>query len=191
MVVAQDCMQTVQERVRAYQGWQSRFLVGVCALGFWVSVADARNLRRPDTWDGRTCLFASVRGSHLVALGRDREALEAYLEAERISGGNVYQRLTTARHLLHGMDQPTQALEIVAEVLETRPKDVAVRHECRAIQGLVLLFLGQIDRAVKSLVLMCSELASRQLPCLSCNLTLVEELSRRPLAVAACERYLA
>ncbi len=136
------------------------------------------------------CLFASVRGSYLVAMDRNREALNAYLEAEGFSDGQANQKLTTARHLLYGMSQPAKALAKVDEVLESSPNTAAVDQECRAVQGLGLLFLGRPEEAIAALEVMISELPSAQLPSLSCDLTLVEELARRRLAVAECSSYL-
>lgn len=135
------------------------------------------------------CLFASVRGSYLAAMGRDREGLDAYLEAENISGGGASQKLTTARHLLYGMCQPAKALARIDEVLESRPNNAVIYHECHAIQGLSLLFLGRSDKVIETLEAMRLELSSNQLPSLSCDLTLVEELTKRRLALDECRQY--
>ena len=136
------------------------------------------------------CLFASVRGSYLAAMDRHHDALDAYREAERISAGDPHQQLTTARHLLHGMSRPADALAKVDEVLESHHHTAAIRQECRAIQGLSRLSLGQSEEAVAALTAMSAELSSAQLPSLSCDLTLVEELARGRLAVAECRIYL-
>lgn len=135
-------------------------------------------------------LFSSVRGSYLVAMGRDSEALEAYLEAERLSKGDAYSRLRTARHLVSGMKQPGEALKKVSTVLEAPPEGSAVRHEIHAIRGLAFLGLDQPEQAIEELQVLCSEASPPQLPSVSWDLTLVEEFLHRHLAPQLCQRYL-
>jgi len=140
-------------------------------------------------------LFSSVRGSYLMAMGFDEEALRAYREAERLSGNDVHYRLTTARHLIVAMDRPAEALEIASAVVGFESEDpavsesevAAIRREARAIRGLALLGLDQPEKAIEELQALCSP---AQLPSLSWDLTLVEELSRRQLAPGSCRRYL-
>jgi len=143
-------------------------------------------------------LFSSVRGSYLAALGRNEEALDAYLEAEQLSEDSVHDRLITARHLVGAMDRPDQALEAVNAAVSFRSDDPAVSDsevtailaEALSIRGLAFLRLGQPEKAVQELEALHSMLSSPGLPSLSCDLTLVEELSRRRLAPRLCRRYL-
>lgn len=153
-------------------------------------LAHARDRASADGDSTEACLFASVRGSYLAAMDRNHDALAAYQEAEKLSAGDPHQKLTTARHLLHGMSRPADALEKVDEVLESERNTVAIRQECRAIRGLSLLALGRSEKAAAALIAMSAELSSTQLPSLSCDLTLVEELVRSRLAVSECRAYL-
>ncbi len=88
-------MQTMQERVRVCQGWQSRFLVGVCALGFWVSVADARNLRRPDYHGYR--FFCGDSGSERICLPYLRSECSLSFVRGKSTLGEVQQSLLINR----------------------------------------------------------------------------------------------
>jgi tetratricopeptide (TPR) repeat protein len=137
----------------------------------------------------KASLFSSVRGSYLVALGRDDEALDAYLEAERLSGGEVYYQLTTARHMVTGVGQPERALEKVDPLVVAPSDDPGVRQQARAIRGMALLSLGQSEAAIDELEAICAELPPR-LPAVSLDLTLVEALVRNDLGVEVCWRYL-
>lgn len=135
-------------------------------------------------------LYSSVRGSYLVAMGRDASALEAYLGAERLSGGNTHYRLGTARHLVSAMARPEQALEIVDEVLKSETKSQSVRQEAHSIRGLAFLALEQSDRAIEELQAISLMLSLAAQPALSCDLTLVEELIRQRVAPRSCRSYL-
>jgi hypothetical protein len=134
-------------------------------------------------------LFSSVRGSYLVALGRDDEALDAYLEAERLSDGEVYHQLITARHMVTGMGQPERALKKVDPLVVAPSNDPGVRQQARAIRGMALLSLDQPDAAIDELEAICAELGAR-LPAVSLDLTLAEELVRNEVGVEICRRYL-
>ena len=134
-------------------------------------------------------LFSSVRGSYLIALGRDEEALDAYLEAERLSGGEVYHQLTTARHLVTGVNQPERALTKVDPLVVAPSDDPGVRQQARAIRGMALLSLDRPHAAIDELAAICTELPAR-LAAVSLDLTLVEELAQRGLGVEVCQRYL-
>ncbi|NJO21271.1 MAG: hypothetical protein HC838_16190 [Spirulinaceae cyanobacterium RM2_2_10] len=136
-------------------------------------------------------LYASVNGSFLVAMGRDTEALDAYLVAENLSDGDAHSRLRTARHLLSGMKQPVEALAKVNAVLESPAIDNLLVHlEARSIRGLALLALNQNDEVVAELRAACLEVSSANLASISLDLTLVEELSRKHLATDLCCHYL-
>lgn len=135
-------------------------------------------------------LYSSVRGSYLVAMGRDAEALEAYLQAEQLSGGNTHYSLGAARHLASAMDRPGQALEIVDAILSSETESPSVRQEAHAIRGLAFLGLDQPEQAIKELQAIRLALSQLPLPALSCDLTLVEELSRQHLAPNYCRQYL-
>jgi tetratricopeptide (TPR) repeat protein len=134
-------------------------------------------------------LFSSVRGSYLMALGRDDEALDAYLEAERLSGGEVYYQLATARHLVTGVNQPERALKKVDPLVAAPSDDPGVRQQARAIRGMALLSLNQPDAAIDELEAICTELPAR-LAAVSLDLTLVEGLAQRGVGVEVCQRYL-
>jgi hypothetical protein len=134
-------------------------------------------------------LFSSVRGSYLMALGRDDDALDAYLEAERLSGGEVYYQLTTARHLVTGVDQPERALQRVDPLVVAPSDDPGVRQQAPAIRGMARLSLNQPDAAIEELAAISSELPAK-LPAVSLDLTLVEGLAHRGLGVEVCRRYL-
>lgn len=134
-------------------------------------------------------LFSSVRGSYLVALGRNDEALAAYLEAERHSERDIYDQLTTARHLVVAMDQPKRALEKVNPLMEAI-QDPAARQAARAIRGIALISLDQQEAAIQELKAMHTETPA-ELPALSRDLTLAEVLLRNSLGAEVCRRYLA
>lgn len=135
-------------------------------------------------------LYSSVRGSYLAAMGHDSDALEAYLEAERLSDSDPHSCLITTRHLVSCMEQPGKALEKVDAILESSSVGSAVRQAARAIRGLALLALDQSEKALEELRKMCSELPSALLPSRSCDLTLVEALVRKNLAPSLCSLYL-
>jgi tetratricopeptide (TPR) repeat protein len=132
--------------------------------------------------------YASIRGSYLVAMGRDSDALEAYLEAERFSEGAAHSVLTTARHLLSGMKQPDKALARADEVLALEDISYAMRLQAHAVRGLAFLDLDQPEDASEVLELIFEGL--EQLPAKFCNLMLVEGFLRRGFKLESCRRYL-
>jgi len=138
-------------------------------------------------------LYSSVRGSYLVAMGRDEEASEAYSQAEAMSQGNPHYQLTTARHLVSAMSQPGIALQKVDSALDQLDQtagNAALSQDARAVRGLALLALGEPEKATIELSTMHRLLAETDLPSLSCDLTLVEALCRQPSARRICSRYL-
>ena len=145
---------------------------------------------------GDAALYSSVRGSYLVAMGRDGEALAAYEEAGQISEDNAHYQLTTARHLVVAMGEADKALEIVNSMTEFVSEDpevseseiAAIHREAHVIRGLAFLTLDQPEKAITELDAICFD--SAQPPSLARDLTLVEEFLRRRLAPALCSRYL-
>jgi len=143
-------------------------------------------------------LYSSVRGSYLVIIGADEEALEAYREAERLSGHDVHYQLTVARHLVQAMLQPRQALESVNALVKydsdnpevSESEIAAVRQEAHVIRGLSFLALGRPKGAIEELREVKHIVARGVLHPLSCDLTLVEELIRRHLVPRVCMEYL-
>jgi tetratricopeptide (TPR) repeat protein len=133
-------------------------------------------------------LFSSVRGSYLVALGRNDEALAAYLEAERHSESDIYDQLITARHLVVGMNQPKRALEKVNPLMDSI-QDPAAHQAARAIRGIALVSLDQPDAAIDEMEAICEEFPVG-LPAVSLDLTLVEVLAHAGVATDVCRRYL-
>ena len=143
-------------------------------------------------------LYASVRGSYLMAMGQNEDALGAYRAAERLSGNDPHYQLSTARHLVGAMGRPSQALEATNAAVSFQSDDpavsdsqvAAIQAEALSIRGLAFLGLGQPEKAVQELEALLSTLSSSGLPALSCDLTLVEEVSRHCLAPNLVQRYL-
>jgi tetratricopeptide (TPR) repeat protein len=135
---------------------------------------------------GEASTYASIRGSYLVAMRRDSDALEAYMEAERLSEDEADSLLRTARHLIVGMKQPTQALERADAILAF--EDNSYHLTAHEIRGLALLALDQPEEASKELQTVF--LGIDQLPSQSCDLILVEALSQKHLEPELCQRYL-
>jgi tetratricopeptide (TPR) repeat protein len=132
-------------------------------------------------------LYASVRGSYLVAMGRDSDALEAYLEAEELSNHESHCLLRTARHLL-SMNQPERALEKANVVMASTAADHGEIQEVNVIRGLAFLGLGLPKKAINELQTIVSHvdhLASQ-----SCDLMFVEALCQKNLEPELCQRYL-
>ena len=151
-------------------------------------LADAASqaVTRDDLEDA--ALFTSVRGSYLVALGRDEAALQAYLEAEKLGEGQAHYQLTTARHLIFGMKRPEDALAKVNELDSTRCSQ-SERLIARSLRGTAHLHLGKQKLATAELKAMLEE-TPPGLPSISHDLILVEMLLREPLAHEVCRRYL-
>ena len=129
--------------------------------------------------------YASIRGSYLVAMGRDGDALEAYLEAERLSENEAHSLLRTAR-LLITLKQPEKALERANAVLACEANTYHLA--AHGTRGLALLALDQPEKASEELKTIFQGID--QLPSRSCNLMLVEALSRKQLVPELCQRYL-
>ena len=153
-------------------------------------LASARDRAILEEDSGEASLFTSVRGSYLAALGQHHNALDAYLEAERLSGGGENEGLAVARHLIYGMHEPADALtrvdQMIARGLASAPADL----ECLALKGICHLFLGEANDSISTLKIMISKLRFLETPSLSCDLTLVEELSRKHVAAKECLVYL-
>jgi hypothetical protein len=135
-------------------------------------------------------LFASVRGSYRMAMGQDRAALDAYRAAQRLSGNDPHYQLSIARHLAMRLQEPAEALETVNGLLKGKPASTALRLEARAVRGLALLSLNRGEEAIEELREIPLDHGFAELPSLSCDLTLVEELSRKKLAMDLCRHYL-
>ena len=133
-------------------------------------------------------LFSSVRGSYLRALGRHAEALDAYLEAETLSGGESQYRISAARHMVFGVNQPERAIEKLSPLIKASQSSV-LRQEAHSLRGIAFLALGKPREAVEELEGISTELGVREAPW-SRDLSLAELLVRNSLGVKACKRYL-
>ena len=151
-------------------------------------LAEARDRAAAEENIDEAALYASVRGSYLVAMGLEKEAQESYRDAERFSNGNA--KLISARHLIYGMGRPREGLAKAEEILANQLTEPAQRQEARAIQGLARLALDQAQEAIKSLAELLSDLLETRIPASSTDLTLVEELAKRHMAADLCRAYL-
>ena len=136
-------------------------------------------------------IYSSVRASYLVAMGHDEHAYRWYRAAERLSGGNAYDKLITARHLLNGLGRAEDSLAKANEVLaEQAVDDPAIRQEALAIKGLSLLGLGRDSEVCSTFAELYAYLKSTRIPAMSSDLTLVEELAGRRMCFEICRSYL-
>lgn len=134
-------------------------------------------------------VLSNIRGSYLVALGRDDEALQAYQKAEELSPENFQFTLATARHLIFGMKRPADALNKAAAILEKATGGSVEKHEARVVRGLAFLHLDQPSAAINELDAICREIPESQ-PSISRDLTLVELLLKNNLGAETARRYL-
>lgn len=135
-------------------------------------------------------LYSSVRGSYLVAMGRDEEAYEAYRDAEKLSNGDVHDKLLTARHLVFGLGRPEEGFKKAEEVITSETESVIVQHQAHSIQGLARLAMNQPEEAANSLRRLIYAIQSNPAQTSSLDLSLVEELAKDRTATDLCRTYL-
>lgn len=88
----------------------------------------------------------STRGSILVALKRDEEALDAYKSAEALDP-SIQRKLSVASHLLFSdsVGNAQEALEGLALALRETGWQLQWRGWAPGLRGKALVLLGQID----------------------------------------------
>ncbi len=134
--------------------------------------------------------YSNVLGSFLVSRERHEEALEAYLEAERLEPTNPHLKLTTGRHL-HFMNRSQAGRNKAREVLELQPSENPVHHEAHILFALTSLALGDTASATSSFEAMVSGPLLQELTAEACDLSLVVALCRQGLVADKCRSYLA
>ena len=154
---------------------------------------DARRLLRASVdqaaaespfWAGH---FADCLGSLLLADQKDEEALEAYLEAERLDPDES-RALRIANCLLYFLNRPAEALSRLESTLRSVEEGGPTYCDARGMRGVALLRLGRV-REAKGVFENIANSASR-LPASSCDLRLVDELVGRKEFLAECRSYL-
>lgn len=136
-------------------------------------------------WAGH---FAGILGSLFLADGRDSEALDSYLEAERLDPTDSSRPLRTANCLLYFLNRPAEALQRVDSILNSVDERSWVYFDARGIRGVALLKLGRVDEARRVFEVIVASAA--RLPATSCDLRLVDELVDRRQQLPECRRYL-
>jgi tetratricopeptide (TPR) repeat protein len=136
-------------------------------------------------WAGH---FADRLGSLLLADSRDREALEAYLEAARLDPAEPTRALSVVNCLLEFLNRPGEALERVDAALASLDEGGWVYCDARGLRGVALVRLGRMREARELFERIA--LAANRLPATSCDLRLVEELVARGECLAECRLYL-
>lgn len=136
-------------------------------------------------WAGH---FADMLGSLFLAEGRDREALDTYLEAERLDPTEPSRLLRIANCLLYFLNRPAEALQRVDRTLESVDSASWVYLDARGIRGVALLRLGRVEEATRVFEAIIA--SAERLPATSCDLRLVDELVERRQALSDCRRYL-
>jgi hypothetical protein len=153
-------------------------------------LAEARDRAASEGQPAEAALYSSVRGSYLVAMGRDSEAQESYRDAERFSNGEASDKLISARHLIYGLKRPEEGLSKAGEVLEATTVGTTVWQEATAIQGIARIAMNQPGEAVNCLKTLLARLRSTQIRASGCDLLLVDELLKQQQAGELCRAYI-
>jgi hypothetical protein len=136
-------------------------------------------------WAGH---FADCLGSLLLADQLDREALEAFLDAERLDPTDQSRKLRTASCLLFFLNRPAEALKRLEVTLQAADPSSWIYCDARGMRGVALFRLGRREEAGQVFETIASSAA--RLPASSCDLRLVDELVEGGQNLSGCRSYL-
>lgn len=150
----------------------------------------SRNAAR-DRNDARAAAtLSSFLGSCLMADGRYKEALDAYLDAESDSPDDPFLKMLTASHLQRYLGQSNEALSKLILAMPELNKQKSAYHAAQSLLGEIYLSSGRIDEAHSAFTRMAARDVIEGLASPSLALYLVERLIEAEQLPSGTEEYL-